>query len=709
MKKYLLDEQKLNQSQSGWHFLSKKLKYLATSGLALALLLSLPGTAFSQEAETDISTLDTVVVSATRTETSLRELSTNVTVITKEDLDRSPHNKVDKILQQAGLVVQSYPGQNTAVVQMRGMQESTFMGPGGFGAKTLILLNGRPAGTANIAMLTKTNIERIEIIRGPSGLMYGSQAMAGVVNLITLEGEGDLSAHFTTGFGSNGFNEQEGGFNVRAGALDISAGLYRNQTSDSFKTAKGWTATGTDTKYFYAGSLNMGFNFLDDRHRIGLITSFADTKEQGIGGSYQGLFDATTEDWLANLQNNNIDQKNQSYDLIYTGSDEDNFLNWMGRYYHLRDKYFNFNSRDRENAPNGGLIFGNEIISDGAQAQVTAKWDIYELTGGIDWRKTEVEGGFSAYDGSEIDNKAAYLAGKVGLLDDTLFFTGGLRYDDFDTTITDRTTNVDNWATTIGVAYHVTDWLKLRANYANGFNLPTPQQLAFDVISGGERTLGNPNLTPESLTSYEFGFDVNTEYLNLDVTYFTSVYENKVVLDESRKLTERITTFKNEDEDVKADGFEFGISANLGSYMGWGAEVTPYLRGTWHTKYETQNPAPATKDTRGVPDKTFTYGVTVDYSDWGLYVNLNANYVGKRQDTLFGTTEFYSQNSGWAYNPSYTTVDLTVEKELVTFADKNKISATFAAYNMFDKYYEATFQYPTPGATVYMGLTYEYN
>jgi vitamin B12 transporter len=72
----------------------------------------------------------------------------------------------------------------------------------------------------------KTNVERIEIIRGPSAIAYGSQAANGLVNVITKRGEGEFKGPAQVGFGRFGLRDQELGFDGRQGPIDYSLGFY---------------------------------------------------------------------------------------------------------------------------------------------------------------------------------------------------------------------------------------------------------------------------------------------------------------------------------------------------------------------------------------------------------------------------------------------------------------------------------------------------
>ncbi|MFP4091520.1 MAG: TonB-dependent receptor, partial [Cyclobacteriaceae bacterium] len=122
--------------------------------------------------------LEDVVVTATRTARSVEEVPLPVQVVDKEQIERIGSLRLDEVLQeQTGLQMISDHGSG---LQMQGLSSDYI----------LVLIDGEPvigrtAGTVDLTRLTVNNIERIEIIRGPSSSLYGSEAMAGVVNIIT--------------------------------------------------------------------------------------------------------------------------------------------------------------------------------------------------------------------------------------------------------------------------------------------------------------------------------------------------------------------------------------------------------------------------------------------------------------------------------------------------------------------------------------------
>ncbi len=131
--------------------------------------------------EPNQESLDEVVVSATRTDRSVEDLPMPVTVLSQDKIQETGGIRLSDVLrEQTGLQITSEHGSN---LQMQGL-DSDYI---------LILLDGEPlvgrtAGTFDLDRISVSNIERIEILRGPSSAIYGSEAMAGVINIITKSG-----------------------------------------------------------------------------------------------------------------------------------------------------------------------------------------------------------------------------------------------------------------------------------------------------------------------------------------------------------------------------------------------------------------------------------------------------------------------------------------------------------------------------------------
>ncbi|HEY5541984.1 MAG TPA: TonB-dependent receptor plug domain-containing protein, partial [Candidatus Binatia bacterium] len=164
-------------------------------------------------AQTPEATLPPVFVTATRTETRLDQVTTSATVITAEEIAAQ---QAETVLQ----VLRDVPGVDVVESGSRGSGTTVFI-RGSEADQVLVMIDGvevnsTTLGSFNFAHLTTENIERIEIIRGAGGALYGSQAIGGVINIITKKGRGPLELGLSAE-GGNGSTHRQ--FVTLAGAL----------------------------------------------------------------------------------------------------------------------------------------------------------------------------------------------------------------------------------------------------------------------------------------------------------------------------------------------------------------------------------------------------------------------------------------------------------------------------------------------------------
>ena len=144
------------------------------------------GSAFATESKSKPAMMDEILVTASRTQESVKSVSANATVVSREEIEQSSANNIgDLLAEQAIGHIKKYPG-NLTSIGIRGFKTDTHGND--LQGHVLILLDGRRAGTGNLAKIMTKNVERVEIIRGPGAVQYGSAGMGGVINVITRMG-----------------------------------------------------------------------------------------------------------------------------------------------------------------------------------------------------------------------------------------------------------------------------------------------------------------------------------------------------------------------------------------------------------------------------------------------------------------------------------------------------------------------------------------
>ncbi|KJS01889.1 MAG: hypothetical protein VR65_07320 [Desulfobulbaceae bacterium BRH_c16a] len=628
--------------------------------------------------------MDEVVVTATRTPDSMKGVSSHLSVIANEELRQSAARNVGELLAEKGIGhVQRYPG-NIIAVGLRGFRTDSLGND--LQGHVLILLDGRRAGTGNVAKILTKNVERIEVIHGPGAVQYGSGGMGGVINIITRQGQRS-SAFIESGAGS--FDTAEGsiGGTMTEGGLDF-AGVYTYGTRGDYDTGGGRRYDNTGIDYESGESANIGYSFSENK-RLGLIFTRFKVEDAGSPGYFSSidLDDSTSK-------------SNYSVDANYRGETTSGKINWLTRYFFGQDK--NSWLDNTASDPGGwdtGLGSKNKTDQRGAQVQIGGTLGTTTFTTGFDWLDYQVKNSWAPAR-TGYTNPAAFILGKTAFLDDSLFANIGLRYDRYAVEVKEpkgREEDQDRLTPKIGLAWLVLEDLKLRAEFGQGFVMPSADQLAADYPSFGGRIVGNPELDPEKSSTYEGGIDFSRRGFSGTLSYFHTEFADKITLEH---LTNGNTTWKNLGEATLA-GFETECGYDLGAAFSWDWEVKPSLNLTYLTQYEDRETG---DDLQYVSAVNIAGGLTVG-NGAGTFIRLNLAYSGSQdvQDWESGTYP-----APVVELASVAVVDLNAAyrfletKNYGTFALRGEIK------NLFDEEYAYVKGYPMPGRGFFVGLRWEY-
>jgi vitamin B12 transporter len=233
--------------------------------------------------------LDPIFVTATRQPTRISETLADVTILERDDIEKaSGSTTLDLLARQPGLQLSNNGG--------AGKASSIFI-RGAEARHTLLLIDGIPlgsatAGTPTLADIPLSQIERIEIVRGPSSAVYGSDAIGGVIQIFTRRGEGRLRGDAFLGFGSN--NTQEYAAGLSAGSDMLSGSLrISHQTTDGFDVAAdpvrynavNFSRPNPDKDGYYQTAVTGNFAFRPAKgHEMGVTAYAVDGRNQYDGG-----------------------------------------------------------------------------------------------------------------------------------------------------------------------------------------------------------------------------------------------------------------------------------------------------------------------------------------------------------------------------------------------------------------------------------------
>lgn len=634
--------------------------------------------------EKGMATLEEVVVTASRVKEKKKEITTNVTIIDEEEIKDSSAADLGDLLAEKGIGhIHEYPGVSTSV-GIRGFRtDATGVDLAGH---VLILVDGRRAGTGNAAKIMTKNIERIEVIRGPASVQYGSAAMGGVVNVITKQGKDKPTAFVEGLLGSYDYKEGSAGFSGKYKAFDFS-GSFTSDSRDDYDTAGGKKYCNTDYNRRKNGSLNLGYEFLPG-NRFGVIYTYFDADHVGNPGY---------------LSQNDLDDYedtgNKSVDFIYDGKTVNGLFSWKVRYFDGKDEdeYF-CPVASNPDFWDDGIPDKLSVDYKGTQAQFSYNQKYLLLTAGFDWVNYETEDSKYSPKKTEYDNLAGFLLAKARLFDQKFIITGGVRYDEYEVDMKGdgRKESDDHTSPRVGAAYLLTDWLKVRANYGEAFRMPTAQQLACDMNMWGAHYVGNPNLKPEKSETYEGGMDLSYASFNAGLTYFHTDFKDKI---ESYMKPNWDTSYRNLGK-AEIEGFEGELSYDIGSLFPWDYQVKPYVGFTYLTKYKDKE---ANEDLKWTSDIHVSYGITVsDFS--GFSANLNLAYTGKQDITDY--------EGGWPYQEiekgSFTVANLTISKKILSSEKYGGVTLRGEIQNLFDKDYEYVQGYSMHGRMFFLGLRYDF-
>lgn len=475
--------------------------------------------------------VDEVVVSATKTPTPVGQLTSAVEVISGEELANKKVRTVFEGLRLAqGLTAfQSGGPGNLATVQMRGTKSN----------HTLVMIDGvivnsPTSGLFDFGGLSTDNIDRIEILRGAQSMLYGSDAIGGVIHIITKRGEGAPRASAFAEFGSFATLREGVTTGGTTGIFDYSVALTRWDTSSFSAVDYKRGAAERDGFHNWQASAKVGASLpKDGRLEFALRWWNSDTSFDGFTGSNQP----------ADIFGSRISQR----DLIISGTYTQPVTDWWLQRLTLAQGTERLRSRSgpfgRNPTTGQGLVpdpfcgfpadpdgcffpFASEIATVNRRVEWQHDFKVGKpllISAGYQFREDQGESpqNFGADPPKRIlSSHAGFVQAQLNL-GERFFATAGVRHDSYNI-FGDATT----YRTTGGYVIRETN-TKLRGSYATGFKAPTMNDLYF--LSDGF-PVNNPNLKPERSQSLDFGVDQSfwNGRISLGGTYFWNHFRDLI-------------------------------------------------------------------------------------------------------------------------------------------------------------------------------------
>jgi len=593
---------------------------------------------------------EVVVTSATKSEQSIKDVTSNVDIITSEELEEKNYTSVIEALNSvAGINFTANGGLgSTSSVHLRGMGNN----------RTLVLIDGirfqDPSSTdgANLSHLMVGDIQRIEIIKGAQSGIWGADASAGVINIITKSATKGIHAKANLEYGS--FNTKKYGAGVSYKNDDLELKLSANRvTSDSFSVQAPY---GDDVEQYeddpYKNTtINFKANYkiTDDANVKVDITNIDALKDYDS-------FDSVTYDPLPNDNTMKSDVNNLLYSVAYLQKIDN---------HKVALKYENSKfERDEIGTLSGVKNFNGEIQNIELKDNYKYTANSFMLLGlGASSDDVDYVQADNSKDEKENKDNYAYLTNSNTF--DSLTFTQSIRYDKYD--------NFDNKATgKLGLKYNFDKKLYLSSNMGTAYNVPNIVQ---ELNPWGAI---NEDLNPENAMS----FDITFGYKGLELTYFHQKIEDLIEWYDPDGWGGNPAIYKNLDGESTFRGIELKYAQNISSKLLFSSNYT-YLDAT-------------DKDDKRLKQRPLhSLNMSLDYYVLeDLHLGLYGKYIGERYQA--------ADESGTQ----------TGKYLLANFSANYKLNKNLEFYlkvdNITDEYYQVIEGYATAQRSGYLGLKAKY-
>ncbi|MFZ1872998.1 MAG: TonB-dependent vitamin B12 receptor BtuB [Chania sp.] len=586
---------------------------------------------------------DTLVVSANRFPQPVSSVLAPTSVVTRNDIDRWQAKSVADVMRRL-------PGVDIAQNGGLGQSSAVFI-RGTDSRHVLLLIDGIRlnqagiSGSSDLSQIPISLVQKVEFIRGPRSAVYGSDAIGGVINIITTRDKAGSS--LSAGVGSNGYQQYDGATQQQLGKNSVAtlAGNYTYTRGfdvvanlpDSFGNPAQPERDGFMSKSLY-GQLQHQFT----EQLGGFVRGYGYDNRTAYDGSYTDTRQLYSQSWDSGMRYREGIYATQ-LTASYSHSKDYNYDPKYGRY---------SPSATLDDVTQYNVQWGNNVQV--AQGSVST---------GVDWQEQKLEPG-TAYirDSKSQRNTGLYLTAQQQF--DAITLEGAVRGDD-----NSQFGWHNTWQTS--AAWEFVEGYRAIASYGTAFKAPTLGQQYGDFA-------GNPNLKPEESQQWEGGFEGLTGPVNWRVTGYRNDIDNLIGYTSSSS----IPAYYNVDQ-ATIKGIEATASFDTGLF-------------THQISYDYVDPRNAKTNEVLVRRSKQQVKYELDWQikdfDWAV----TYQYLGDRYDTNYSTYPEQRVRLGgvslWDLAVSYpVTSHLTVRGRIA---------------NLFDKDYETAYGYVTPGREYYLTGSY---
>ncbi|MCD8137779.1 MAG: TonB-dependent receptor [Parabacteroides gordonii] len=652
--------------------------------------------------------LGQVVITGTGTHRRMSNSPVPIQVITAKDLGNANVTSLEDALVKLTPNVTTMTNGMGTTLSLNGMNEDYM----------LLLENGkRLTGDDRYTRINIGNVKRIEILSGAASVLYGSDAIGGVINIITDDAKNTVNVSNYTHYTSKGrFSE-----NINA---DINSGKFSSYTSYQRRKADNWQVNDTDENGYKTGR-PMSTGFISDNISQRFAYNATDRLSFYVRGNYYNY--------------NTRRPETATYFKKGKKKDED------GKPIYEETQAYTYNMlHDTYTYGAGAKYMINKsayIDADFFADNYTSKYDYFLKSGDFERRDKEtrkktryynatVKGIFKPNSWNKVSTGIEYINENFSSESDNISFknmyTFALFAQDEITILRDLQAvvgvrylyneNFKNYATPNVALMYKIDHFNFRASYATGYRAPTLSQLyATDEAKTASRyTIGNPNLKPEKSNFFSLNGEYTCSRFSIAATGFYNDIKDminyRVLSDEEiqqmglGELHEQFSTIRQRDN-VDRSKIK-GISVNANFYLGAGLTLGG---GYIYTDTEAKTLEHDSKTNKDVVvitpvDKSVKNAANVharwdhDWNNYHLNVNLSGHIQGERYSSTYGYAPKYQQ---WDLNTRHTF-------NLDAFILEPGIGIENIFNKRDDRPWNSNFSTINPGRAVYVSLAVKF-
>lgn len=638
--------------------------------------------------------LDEMVVSATRSEKKLLDTAASVSLITDKDLDKMHINNLDEaFVKIPGVYVGrlSGIGSTTSQTVMRGVNAANSVAVLVDGVQ----VNDSYNGSVTWSAIPVDMVKRVEVLRGPASVLYGGNALAGVINIITKDVD-KTSVNLKLSYGSN--NTQNHSLYVAGKASDkldfnvnyekkktdgyitdpvlSSKAVFGAETTTTNTGAKRWIIGNKGKRQWDENTVGVGFKYHFDESKSLALDFTKNEYEYSYSAptSYfgddiikkAGTYFSTPGEKASNKYNMTYNDSENGWKAVVGYSDQykqhDTSISKATDSSKPNTRFSFDLQKNQTISANNNAVFGLNYRKDEMDATVYKLADKFNSDSkiAVDSMASGTNKSFSAYVMDEHKFSERWTA------------TAGLRYDKWSTdgrillpnkteAINYDESTYDNWSPSLSVMYKPEADSSVYLSWGKAFEAPSLYRMYSSSYSSNVYNIANPNLKPQKAETFELGYkkDLNNKSAIgvsvYDTKYKGLLYKNSLGVVDGMNAT----CYQNAGE-AEAKGFELELNHNFDdkwsaflNYTYQNPVIKKALKATEKDKYVT-----------AIPREVFRAGVTYSDDKWsGL---LTGEYISKRfsktdnSDTVNGVYGSYdpyfimNMDISYSFNKNYT-------------------------------------------------------